>query len=257
MPSPLPDPDPAPTPNSTASDSPPHNTPVPAPTPTPNSALMPDRPSTSHVAPTPAPNPNPAPMHNRPPSISHFAPTPDPAPASMAISTPTSTHKPTPTSAPAPARAPPNVPGPMAPLQFMVGNPLNILRDAAAPPLPNLVTPAMDALVVAARTAPPESSKAASLGQGGPGTVKKAGRMRVSKTSRTARNLYAHVYLRDNPTATTDGFDCAFKALDAVTKEEYAELHQFAQGRPEDEALECIIDAFFALTEEARKVCVY
>ncbi|KAI8989618.1 hypothetical protein BD414DRAFT_311669 [Trametes punicea] len=81
---------------------------------------------------------------------------------------------------------------------------------------------------------------------------KKGGRMRVSKTSKTARNLYAHVYIKKHPMATTHEFDTVFKALDPETMKTYNAMHQFAIGRDASEPLEDLAKAFFALPEDER-----
>ncbi|KAI0325400.1 hypothetical protein GY45DRAFT_251187 [Cubamyces sp. BRFM 1775] len=98
----------------------------------------------------------------------------------------------------------------------------DVLRDSNAPPMPSLITPAMGALVNAALAkgatqttsneplAGPSNSSAPTV----PETAgKKVSRMRVSKTSKTARNLYAYCYIKTHPLATTDEFDKAFKSL--------------------------------------------
>ncbi|KAI0823242.1 hypothetical protein BC628DRAFT_1385380 [Trametes gibbosa] len=120
-----------------------------------------------------------------------------------------------------------------------------MLMDPAAPPLPSLITPTINALLAAnvARTNTPSA------------TTKKAtkGRMRVSK-SRTARNLYAHVYMKDHPTTTTEEFDQLYKALSEAELEEYNAMHRFATQCKASNTLEDVVQAYLGLGEAERAI---
>ncbi|KAJ3000595.1 hypothetical protein NUW54_g6760 [Trametes sanguinea] len=136
---------------------------------------------------------------------------------------------------------------------FNVGNPLDALKDKLAPPLPSLITPAMAALVTAA-TMPSQAitNDADPISLSTPEThIKKAARQRVT-TSRTARNLYAFVYMREHPAATTEEFNAAFKALSEDVVQQFNAIHAFAVTQPSKATLDAIIQAFHALEAQER-----
>ncbi|KAJ2991357.1 hypothetical protein NUW54_g8214 [Trametes sanguinea] len=115
----------------------------------------------------------------------------------------------------------------------------------------------MTALVTAATMASHvissnETSAAPSALVAANGQNKKATRQRVT-TSRTARNMYAFVYTKEHPAATTHEFDAAFKNLSDEIVQQFNAMHEFAVTRPSNEPLETIIEAFNSLDNTERK----
>ncbi|KAH9851448.1 hypothetical protein C2E23DRAFT_830977 [Lenzites betulinus] len=78
--------------------------------------------------------------------------------------------------------------------------------------------------------------------------------MRVSKTSRTARNFHAYAYIQHHATATTEEFARAHADLDQASIKLYNAMHEFARQRPAKETVQEVFEAFNSLTEEAQEL---
>ncbi|CDO70603.1 hypothetical protein BN946_scf184656.g18 [Trametes cinnabarina] len=82
---------------------------------------------------------------------------------------------------------------------------------------------------------------------------KGGGKMRLTKR-KTARNLYAHAFLKDNAIVTAHEFDEMFKSLNTAVADEYHAMHLFAQDHQEIEEPSEVISAFAALPSPDRQV---
>ncbi|KAI0720193.1 hypothetical protein C8T65DRAFT_735953 [Cerioporus squamosus] len=120
-------------------------------------------------------------------------------------------------------------------------NPLAKFINRDASPPPNLV----------------ETIKISGVGTGSGkegAPAKKAAKMRPTD-KRTARNMYAVVYMRDHPDATTRDFDTAWRGSEGSDRIQklYKAMADFASTRETGESLESIITAFKAMNETERK----
>ncbi|EIW56357.1 uncharacterized protein TRAVEDRAFT_21560 [Trametes versicolor FP-101664 SS1] len=128
-----------------------------------------------------------------------------------------------------------------------------MFRNPAAGPLPNL----LGTLVKKGNSG--MSSKPASEPSAGSSTLdqgKKAAKMRISK-HKTARNLYAFMYIKEHPSTSAVDFDKVWKGLDkAVLKtdgyQEYDALREYALLCGDD-TLDMIVDAWGNLGKEERE----
>ncbi|RDX40599.1 hypothetical protein OH76DRAFT_1366015 [Lentinus brumalis] len=222
-------------------------------TPTPNSTptCATPEPGTADSAPTP----NSTPTRAMPePGAADSAPTPNstptratPEPGAADSAPATSTLVSAPLATPTPnstATLVPAIPHEAFPRQYatQAGNPLARFIDRSAPAPPNL----LDSVKMPNRHDGRSDST--------PGSKKGAkSKIMIPNDKRTARNLYAVVYMRLHPEANTKEFDTAWK-----TSEDSADVQKVSTlaslAREKNESLECIIDAFNALSDDDRKV---
>ncbi|KAI0706253.1 hypothetical protein C8T65DRAFT_727879 [Cerioporus squamosus] len=159
---------------------------------------------------------------------------------------------------PAHVNAPPVVTTTPAPTEesgsnqaYIVGNPLSRFRKEDAVPLPDLL--AGIKMTAAPKTSSPSDSRQAADSNT---SKKKPTKMRVSK-NRTARNMYAYVYKKGHPNATTQEYDVVWKALEKLTPAtvvmEYKGMELFAADRPGTETIPDVIEAWNALSDVEKK----
>ncbi|CDO75333.1 hypothetical protein BN946_scf184966.g1 [Trametes cinnabarina] len=157
-----------------------------------------------------------------------------------------------------------HVPGPST---ITVFDPLAKFRSTDSPSLPSLLSKVATPRTANGRAASARAdtteagisgTPSASTTTGQPTTEaavskKGGGKMRLTKR-KTARNLYAHAFLKDNAIVTAHEFDEMFKSLNTAVADEYHAMHLFAQDHQEIEEPSEVISAFAALPSPDRQV---
>ncbi|KAI0360035.1 hypothetical protein OH77DRAFT_1472040 [Trametes cingulata] len=148
-------------------------------------------------------------------------------------------------------------------VRYTVGDPLASFRDPTAAPLPNLIDTLLDKKAgskqAAAEPGPSKAPTNATTVSGvdeaasskGDGR-KKPTKMRVTK-HKSARNLFAHRFMKENPSTTVTEFDKAWRTLSDDVLKEVNALREYAL-LCSAESLDEIAEAWAKMSEEKRKV---
>ncbi|CDO77255.1 hypothetical protein BN946_scf184753.g5 [Trametes cinnabarina] len=146
-----------------------------------------------------------------------------------------------------------------------IPDPLGAFRSSDGPALPNLLAhvtkprPTTAGTNVTSKSSlqsrPDTELDTSSTVKGKTASTKKPGKMRLTK-SKTARNLYAHVYIKEHGAMSASEFDEIFKALEPDIIEEFNAMHIFAQEHGDLDGPEDIIRAFRLLLPSERETYI-